>query len=78
MKRRTIVMEVKKCPPTMIICDPQEKFPSETKHQFEATKLYLMTDNDGSEFGMVICPEHQFPIAVTPVRSSGGTLTRAY
>jgi hypothetical protein len=67
MKR--CILEVKKCLPTMIICDPQEKFPLETKHQFEATKLYLMTDNDGSEFGIVICPAHQLPISVVVRRS---------
>jgi hypothetical protein len=64
-------MEVKKCFPTTVICDPQEEFPLETKHQFEATKLYLMTDNDGSEFGIVICPAHQLPISVKAVHSSG-------
>jgi hypothetical protein len=70
MKRPTVVMEVKKCLPTMVVCDPQEEFPLETKHQFEANKLYLMTDKDGSEFGIVICPEHQLPISVEPVHSS--------
>jgi len=67
MKGRT--MEVKKCFPTRISCDPHEKLPLETKHQFEATKLYLMTDSDDSEFGFVICPIHQLPIPVEPVHS---------
>jgi len=59
----------------MIICDPQEKFPLETKHQFEATKLYLITDNDGSEFGIVICPAHQLPIPVV-VRARSTSLQK--
>jgi hypothetical protein len=68
-KKRALI-EVRKCVPTMIICDPPEKFSLETKHQFEATKMYLMTDNNGSEFGIVICPTHQLPISVKPVHRS--------
>lgn len=66
-------MQVIKCRPTMVSCDPQEKFPSETKHQFEATKMYLMTDNDGSEFGIAICPTHLLPI---PAKLVHGSVTR--
>lgn len=70
MKRPTAVMEVRKCLPTTVVCDPQEELPLETKHQFEATKLYLMTDKDGSEYGIVICPEHQLPFSVKLVHST--------
>lgn len=68
MRKR--IMEVKKCLPTTIVCDPQEKLPLETKHEFETTKLYLMTYDDGSEFGIVICPTHQLLIPVEPVHSA--------
>lgn len=68
-KRRASI-EVRKCVPTMVICDPQEELPSETKHQFEATRIYLITNSDGSEFGIVICPTHKLPISVRPVHRS--------
>jgi hypothetical protein len=52
MKMR--IMKVKKCVPKMVSCN--------RNHQFEATKVYSMTDSDGSEFGIVICPTHLHPI----------------
>ncbi len=61
MKMRT--MQVRKCLPAVITCDPHEEFPLEPKHTFEVTKVYLMTDTDGSESGIVICPVHQLPIS---------------
>ena len=68
-KKRASI-EVRKCVPTMIICGLQEELPLETKHQFEATKIYLMTNNDDSEFGIVICPTHQIPISAKIVHRS--------
>jgi hypothetical protein len=68
MKMRT--MEVKKCVPIIVDCDPQEKSSSGIKHQFEATKVYSMTDSDGSEFGIVICPTHLIPISAKLVYKS--------
>jgi len=68
MKMR--IVEVKKCVPIMVSCDPQEEFPSEMKHQFEVTKVYSMTDSDGSEFGIVICPAHLLPISAKLVYRS--------
>jgi len=61
MKMR--IMEVKKCVPRIVSCDPQERFPSETEHQFEVTKVYSITDSDGSESGIVICPTHLLAIS---------------
>ncbi len=65
-------IEVRKCVPTIVICDPQEELPSEAKHRFEATKIYLMTNNPDSEFGIVICPIHHFPISVKLVHKTSG------
>ena len=56
------IIEVRKCVPTKVRCDPQEKFPSEMRHQFEATKVYSITGSDGSESGIAICPTHLLPI----------------
>ena len=70
VKMRTI--EVKKCLPTSVSCNPQEKFPSELKHEFEATKVYSLTDSDGSESGIAICPTHLLLISAKLVYKSIG------
>ncbi len=70
--RMRALLEVRKCVPTMVICDAQEELASEMKHQFEATKVYLMTNTDDSEFGIVICPTHHFPISVKLVHKTSG------
>jgi len=57
------IIQVKKCVPTIVSCDPQGKFPSEMKHEFQTTKVYSITDSDGSESGVVICPTHLLPIS---------------
>jgi hypothetical protein len=64
------IIEVKKCHPTRVTCDPQEKFPSELKHEFEATKVYSVIYSDGSESGIAICPTHLFPISAKLVYKS--------
>jgi hypothetical protein len=61
-------MDHKKIMPVEIECDPAEQFPLETKHKFEATKVYLMTDGEGREDAIVICPTHLLPIPVELVR----------
>jgi hypothetical protein len=66
MKERK--MAVKKIVLQKIWCEPEQQFPLETKHQFEATKVYLMSDSEGREDGIVICPTHQLPYSVTIVR----------
>lgn len=61
-------MDIKKIVPQRIWCDPAIVSPLESKHQFEATKVYLMTDSEGHEAAVVICPTHNLPIPVTPTR----------
>ena len=61
-------MDVKKILPQKIWCDPEQNFPLETKHQFDATKVYLLTDGEGHEACWAICPKHNLPICVEPVR----------
>ena len=61
-------MEVKKIVPQKLWCDPVQEFPLETKHQFEAVKMYLIIDPDGHEAGIVICPTHKLPIPVEATR----------
>lgn len=65
--------------PAVIWCDPEkydvdrEEHPEhkvEPKHQFEATKVYLITEEDGAELAVVICPIHNLPIPVESIRRS--------
>ncbi len=64
------LMEIKKCVPITVSCDPREELPSEMKHEFEVNKVYSITDSDGSESGVVICPTHLLPISAKLVYKS--------
>ena len=59
-------MNVKKCAPQPIICEPDNHL--EPRHEFQATKVYLLNDDEGHESAIVICPKHLVPIPVEAVR----------
>jgi len=59
-------MDVKKIVPQNLWCQPEN--PLEPKHQFPATKVYLLSDEEGHETAVVICPKHLQPIPVEAVR----------
>lgn len=61
-------MCVKQIVPQKLWCDPEKEFPLETKHQFDAVKVYLLTDGEGHESGLVICPTHNIPMPIEIVR----------
>jgi hypothetical protein len=69
-------MDVKKCTPQPIVCEPDN--PLEVRHTFQATKVYLINDEQGHEIAAVICPIHLIPIAVEPVRRprAGGEMQK--
>ena len=67
MKNRKITVQ-KILPRVICWCEPEQQYPLETKHQFEATKVYVMIDGEGREDGIVICPKNQLPYSVTIIR----------